>query len=452
MKKIMAVLLSVAVLFAFAACDNSTVNPYFGKQVASVTLESTPDYLGGETINPADIELRVVYDDGTTAFITGDEAGLGSRVVGNTTTTNRTAKMTAEYGTKKNYSTGEITIQEWDIEIPVYAPVGLKIDTTNAAKVVEADGTISKEGLVFAVQYAKGTSAVVERPATIDELKTYGIELSTTIKEDDPEVDDEVTINVTVTGTYASITPELSATWKATVVADQSKIVKSVSIAQDMTKDIFNMTDTEDATKLNTVADLPYILTVTMGDDTVYTYKSTGKDDADKDYNLTKAAATIGGATVKVDFKEYSALTTKLTDKNNNFVATVTYTPKDGTEQTVKASNALTIAYTADYPITIKAKAKSDAKYDEGNEVLVGSFDFTVTAYASHDVTGTGDKLENTTGISITEATKYVAYGAFANKLNNQKWPVTFEWTGADRNQDVAITGDSVAINNPAGN
>ena len=76
MKKIMAVLLTVAVLFAFAACDNSTVNPYFGKQVASVTLESTPDYLGGETINPADVELRVVYDDGTTAFITGDEAGL----------------------------------------------------------------------------------------------------------------------------------------------------------------------------------------------------------------------------------------------------------------------------------------------------------------------------------------------------------------------------------------
>ena len=293
MKKIMAVLFSVAVLFAFAACDNSTVNPYFGKQVASVTLESTPDYLGGETINPADVELRVVYDDGTTAFITGDEAGLGSRVVGNTTTTNRTAKMTAEYGTKKNYSTGEITIQEWDIEIPVYAPVGLKIDTTNAAKAVEADGTISKEGLVFAVQYAKETSAVVERPATIDDLKTYGIELSTAIKEDDPEVDDEVTINVTVAGTYASIIPELSATWKATVVADQSKIVKSVSIAQDMTKDIFNMTDTEDATKLNTVADLPYILTVTMGDGTVYTYKSTGKDDSTKDYNLTKAAASL---------------------------------------------------------------------------------------------------------------------------------------------------------------
>ena len=75
MKKFMILMLSLAVLFSFAACDNSTVNPYFGKQVASVTLESTPDYLGGETINPADVELRVVYDDGTTAFITGDEAG-----------------------------------------------------------------------------------------------------------------------------------------------------------------------------------------------------------------------------------------------------------------------------------------------------------------------------------------------------------------------------------------
>ena len=78
MKKIMAVLFSVAMLFAFASCDNSTTsNPYFGQQVQRVVLESAPDYVVGDTINPADVQIRVVYDNGS-AIISGEEAGMYS--------------------------------------------------------------------------------------------------------------------------------------------------------------------------------------------------------------------------------------------------------------------------------------------------------------------------------------------------------------------------------------
>ena len=76
MKKIMAVLLSIAVVFAFAACDNSTTaNPYFGQQVQRVVLESAPDYLVGETIDPADVKILVEYDNGS-VVLTGEDVGM----------------------------------------------------------------------------------------------------------------------------------------------------------------------------------------------------------------------------------------------------------------------------------------------------------------------------------------------------------------------------------------
>ena len=76
MKKIMTVLLSVALLFSFAACDSNAVNPYFGKQVVSVTVSDYPEYVENEVLDPADVVFAVRYDDNTTVNKTGAELGM----------------------------------------------------------------------------------------------------------------------------------------------------------------------------------------------------------------------------------------------------------------------------------------------------------------------------------------------------------------------------------------
>ena len=76
MKKIIVCVLSIAVLFAFAACEASTPVSYYGKNVDSITLLSAPDYVQGETLNPADLSFRVVYNNGETATRNGAELGL----------------------------------------------------------------------------------------------------------------------------------------------------------------------------------------------------------------------------------------------------------------------------------------------------------------------------------------------------------------------------------------
>ena len=75
MKKIMAVVLSLAVLFAFAACSDGPTK-FFGKDVLGVVVESTPDYIENEVLNPADVDLRVIFNDGSEAVYSGAELGM----------------------------------------------------------------------------------------------------------------------------------------------------------------------------------------------------------------------------------------------------------------------------------------------------------------------------------------------------------------------------------------
>ena len=76
-KKFFILALAAAVLFAFAACEAGTIPPYYGKTVESITLLSAPDYIVGETLNPADLSFRVVYDNGEEVTRTGADLGLG---------------------------------------------------------------------------------------------------------------------------------------------------------------------------------------------------------------------------------------------------------------------------------------------------------------------------------------------------------------------------------------
>ena len=188
MKKIIAVLLSVAVLFAFAACDNSTTNPYFGKQVQSVTLQSSPDYLVGETVNPADIALRVVYTDNTTATIYGDQVGLtredGFKIVEADATTG-SVSFDFTYGSYNALSDKAGKPMPWTIAVPAYKIEGVKVDVAWVTKYVgnvKTQYIVTPEGKVEAKLKCKNIipldmpryGLTFELQKGIDGVKYYG--------------------------------------------------------------------------------------------------------------------------------------------------------------------------------------------------------------------------------------------------------------------------------------
>ena len=178
MKKIIAFALSIAVLFAFAACEAGTIPPYYGKTVESITLLSAPDYIVGETLNPADLSFRVVYDNGEEVTRTGADLGLGLvDSTGNgidTETANPYVLSTAKtfgivYGTSRPTSGSAVTEKDiWKCTItPVAAStVDFVVDPTNASK--EYKGAVSFEGVVITAKLPKGDKVVSATIADID--------------------------------------------------------------------------------------------------------------------------------------------------------------------------------------------------------------------------------------------------------------------------------------------
>ena len=74
MKKVFIGVLAALMLFAFVACDNNAPQaPLMGNQIEGVELVSVPDYLYGEKIDPAKVQLNVVKNDGSKIAYTGTE-------------------------------------------------------------------------------------------------------------------------------------------------------------------------------------------------------------------------------------------------------------------------------------------------------------------------------------------------------------------------------------------
>ena len=157
MKKILAVLISATVLFAFAACDNSaTNNPYFGQQVQRVVLASAPDYVEGDTINPADVKVTVEYDNGS-ATLTGEDVGMYSSS-GFTVTTAGSIPFDVKFGSYNSYLDEDAGSKSWKIYIPVYSIDSLKVDATNGATTVEKGASaVDPMDLAYTIVYNKGT-------------------------------------------------------------------------------------------------------------------------------------------------------------------------------------------------------------------------------------------------------------------------------------------------------
>ena len=424
MKKIMMVAISIAVIFGFAACENTPILPY-GNEVISVTLASAPDYLVGETVNPADIQLRVVYDDNTTKTFTGAELGLKyagkktSFVLGSNVTANNTFEVV--YGADKVNGTKK---EAWPITIPATSLEDVTILINPAAAkqtfvIAGVEDVATVEGLAYSVKFSNGnikaidpstlsTQFVTKWPIAADSfvVKTYTAGAETTTIELADSVDNA----------------ELTADWIVDIV-DMSDVsiadlITDVKLEyNDETKEIFEHVKSGAETKL---ADVDYNLVVTFSE-TFEDYMSIFPDEVQELVENVGNPATISKAQLEgegdfagfatVTFRDYNAKNTNVQKYGEGpYYATVTF--GEGSSAYSVKDVPLKITFAADYPVTIKVTNVDQSSepgtqvktYSAPDRVEFGDFEYTIVKWAS-DFTYTDEIRAPYTEIASSDIT-----------------------------------------------
>lgn len=406
MKKIMMVAISIAVIFGFAACENTPILPY-GNEVISVTLASAPDYLVGETVNPADIQLRVVYDDNTTKIFTGAELGLKytgkktSFVIGSDVTANNTFEVI--YGADKVDGSKK---EAWPITIPATSLDNVTILINPAAAkqtsvIAGSEDVITVEGLAYSVEFPNGNIKAID-PSTlssqfvtkwpIDEnsfvVKTYTTGAETTTIELADSVDNA----------------ELTANWTVDVIdvddISIADVISDVKLEYNAdTKEIFEHVKTGSETKLS---DVDYNLVVTFKEDVIEEYMSILPDEYQQYFENIENPMTVAkddleaeegefAGFAKVTFTTYDAARTNVQKYGEGpYYATVTF--GEGDEAYSVKNVPLKITFANDYPIEIKvekvdqdttAEGFQEKEYSAPGKVDAGDFKYTIMKWAS---------------------------------------------------------------------
>ena len=373
MKKIVSVVLTLAVLFAFVACEATTPTLY-GKKVMSVTLASAPAYFEGETIDPSAITLRVVYDNGKEGTLNAADVGMSPDIVatdpeielGDYEADANSTPFVITYGTDNDGRA-----QTWKINIPTVELTKLVIDPTNAVKEINVGTTASnldKTGLAYTAYYKGGSKTVsAEFVTTLVKGLTFDVPSTTEAKTG---------VEITVPSTLTNV--ELSSKWIVNAVVDPSTVIDHIELRWDDTQEFFyingNYIDEDQTTPVAaTLANIDYEIVAVMKD---------GK--TEKTINpvssVSGEGSTVGLA--DVDFTEYAA-TQPLNDKSiNTFKANVTVKGATTAEDQVFKGVELKISYTEDY-VTEFSVEYAGKGYAPGKDVKEADFKFTATEWAS---------------------------------------------------------------------
>lgn len=402
MKKIMAVLMSLAVLFAFAACDSQvSVVPLYGKQVLSVTATEVPVYFFGEALDLEDVTLRVVYDDNTEATFTG--AQLGMKAGADNT-------YTVTYGTDKDGK-----VQTWTIKNA--GPVSVTkivINTENAATTVASGQNVSTEGLTYTAYYNGGSREISEDLAfeklNVNESAPY----SYTGDEGDVV---SVSLNQNGTGTAVVKAYEFSPEWEVTVTAAPS--VSDLAVAPGEDAEVFTTKDNETA-----LWEVPVVLTYTdvNGDEKTVTFAASSAQPSDD---------TRTSGQWEMEFVDYSAA--------YEFSSSLTTIAVNVSNTTLNVDETLELKVesTTDYPIDVTATINKTCK--AGTLITINDFTFTVNEWAS----GSTTKQENysRSNFELEEEGNYIPEGTTGTySIDN----LTVTYKNADdyvQNIDVTVAG-----------
>ena len=425
MKKIISILLALAVVFSFAACENGVVFPENAeKTVLSVTLESAPEYLVGETVDPADVTLRVVYGDRTEDTFTGAELGLTASSYKLTDVKNT---FTVKFGAPV-----EGTIKPWSINIPAYKLDKLVVDPTEAVKTVAKDAqTISTTGLAFTGTYNGNQTKSVSYDVAKESFKNLAFTVDTSVEKED------VKVAVAADNEGVTISPE----WYVDVVeATNPKAAVNVTLKQlteadnekaDGTNEVFRGGD-------NTLADIKFVAIVTPAEGEDVTVTLTANSDG------TGYTGTYN-TNERVDVIWNDFVNTKELDANaaTSFTATVTVKDADGVYYTDNAAT-LPVEYTEDYPLTYNIQLKSDeTTFEAGSEITNNFFEFRAMSWASgKSVTDStnGDVISNGSSMfEIPLAQRYVKSPVATSGTQE----ISFTYIGKG-NQTVSAAGNSI--------
>ena len=352
MKKIMAFVLSIAVIFSFAACEAGTIPSYYGKTVVSVTLADTPDYIKGETLNPADVDLRVVYDDNTEAYFTGAELGLKPGDATHTKNSydllNSVNYFSVVYGTNRDGKqvVDQVNDYLWPIQIAAVdvSTLDITIDPSNADKEIAVNGTIADvdlAGLTYSVEFANGNTK------SIDPAKLTNVTWPITVSSFELKGSTATTGNVSVVLKDSVTNATLTSDWTLAVVSDDDPI-ESIDIVINDGYEIF-----EHGT--NTLAQI------------LSNSKLVATRESEEEETITADS---------VVFDDYQN-TVNVQDYGRSYDVTVVY---GGDTYTT----TLSFDWTTDYPTAVTvAQADPNKTYTDGQTVSPADFSYTVTSWAS---------------------------------------------------------------------
>ena len=425
MKKVLTVVLSLAVLFSFAACENK-VPTLYGAKVLSVTPVSSLDYITGETVNPADIQFRIVYDSKAEATLSGAEIGMvpaednknGYSVVN--AGENPINKFIVTYGVDDKG-----VAQEWPVNVIGHYAQSLIVDPTNAVTAVLMNDahTVSTTGLTYTAVFEGGSKAI---DSTLGESKLGN---STFTYPSTASADDEVKVTWTK-GTTGVESVKISPDWTVTLTdEDPSEIVSGVVLVQvtgGEDNEVYAVSGT-DATN-NTLGDVNYSVYLKYADNHV-------------DYENKVVKGTSAGQ-YSIDFPRY-ALTYELASSSvRAFPAKVTI--HGGTEEDKVYDTTLNVTVTDDYVTEFKVVYNNTA-VDPGDEIPTTLYTFTATKWAS----GKSDYSASANQMSQGDFTinpKYVQHGFDGTVVNN----LTFTY----KENPAAITSSdsqrTVNVNQPS--
>ena len=430
MKKIMAVILTAAIIFGFAACSPSTVS-YFGKDVLSITVASAPDLFEGETLNPADVQLRVVYDDHTEEMFTGAQLGM-SRAKW-TTGSDSPFKMaagdnefTVYYGVKTENDV--IVSKESPITIKTVELSELVID--GSAVTTVSSLTDITDGIVLTAYYNEGTNYKPISLAIANGL--FEEEGGLIAQLDFPKV--EGTEDQHEVKAKANTKVKVEPKWVVTIV-DDSAVITGVKVVMDDSVKIFNVKGVKTPQTLADVKGKVYaVKSDNTDDELLFTYVASYKSG---ETTITPTPATSGDKSYSLEYTEDSVnfkFDGSSTSTTFDFPVKVTITEGDKKQE---FASSIEVVTTEDYATDIKASQKTSIEsIKQGETIDVDDFDFVATAWASTVEYDEDIPLYPSDGISIdTKKTTDELTVEYGNKSGERT-----VWFTYDANPDLSFS------------
>ena len=413
MKKIMTVVLALAVIFGFSACSDGSTISYYGDKVLSVTLASAPEYIVGQTLNPADVTLRVVYDQGTETTFKASELGM-KPAEGKTFKLEADNTFTVNYGRMESSNT-EVS-RPWDIKIKAVTLTTLTVDPSDAATTIVKGDDLDTAGVVYTAELANGKEVIVSE-SVAHEIAAFELDADTSAASTGD------TITVSASGTDESKI-SIEPVWTLTVTEEDTEYTDYI-VAQDTSVEVFGFEQVGASVK-NKLSDVEFTLKGVI--------------------DGVEVPLTIGSAAGEYSVEISDTYTDIVLDKSYTVQVTVTLNGNgSNVEDEIVATKPVTVKPTEDYVTEFKVDynrvygTDKDEPYTfaAGEKITTDRFTFTASEWASGHTYADDEASKN----SLKYGEFTVTPGRVDYGWDEATFDVSFEYK---LNADATASSDSI--------